>query len=240
MHQPFNSSLVVTPNTAKSSNTLIKRTAMSVALGVALLSMVGCETTQTQRDTGKGGLLGALGGAVLGGIIDGKDGAEKGALIGAAAGAIGGHIWSTKMQEQKAAMEKATAGTGIKVIKTDDNRLKLDIPSDVSFASGRSNVSPEFGRVLVAFADGLKTNPAALVTIEGHTDSVGSEASNLSLSKDRALSTRDYLAANGVAIGRITTNGYGETRPIADNATAAGKAQNRRVEIFMAEPAPKQ
>jgi len=93
---------------------------------------------------------------------------------------------------------------------------------------------------LVAFADGLKTNPAALVTIEGHTDSVGSEASNLSLSKDRALSTRDYLAANGVAIGRITTNGYGETRPIADNATAAGKAQNRRVEIFMAEPAPKQ
>lgn len=236
MKPVFHSSSVVTTQAASASHNA-KRALQAAVLGAALLALVGCETTQTQRDTGKGGILGALGGAVLGGIVDGKDGAEKGAVIGAAAGAIGGHIWSTKMQEQKAAMEKATAGTGIKVIKTDDNRLKLDIPSDVSFATGRSAVSPEFGRILVAFANSLKNNPASTVTIEGHTDSVGSASSNMTLSKDRALSTRDYLAANGVAIERMTTNGFGESKPIADNATAAGKAQNRRVEIFVAEMA---
>ena len=180
-----------------------------------------------------------MGGALLGGALDGKDGAEKGVLIGAAAGATGGHIWSTRMQEQKAAMEKATQGTGIKVIKTDDNRLKLDIPSDVPVGSGRYAVSPAFRTILGTFASSLVANPASLVVIEGHTDSVGSAASNLRLSQDRAPSTRDYLAAKGVTMARTSTNGYGETSPTADNASSAGRAHNRRVEIFVAEPPPK-
>ena len=238
MQQLLNSSPDVTCVATPTRRSLTTRAAQSFVAGAAVLALLGCETTQTQRDTGTGSLIGALGGALLGGALDGKDGAEKGVLIGAAAGAIVGHIWSTRMQEQKAAMEKATQGTGITVVKTDDNRLKLDIPSDVSFESGRYAVSPAFGTILGTFATSLKANPVSVVVIEGHTDSVGSAASNMRLSQDRALSTRDYLAAKGVAMARMSTKGYGETSPTADNASANGRALNRRVEIFVAEPAP--
>jgi outer membrane protein OmpA-like peptidoglycan-associated protein len=140
------------------------------------------------------------------------------------------------MQDQKAAMEQATAGTGVAVSQTADNRLKLDIPSDISFATGRSDVSTTFAPILNQFATSLNQNPVTTVTIIGHTDSTGSDAINNPLSIDRANSTRNYLVARGVAGNRIATDGRGSREPIADNNTNEGRAKNRRVEIYVAEP----
>src|SRR5574343_143323 len=158
-----------------------------------------------------------------------------GAAVGAALGAGGGYLWSRHMQEQKAAMEQATQGTGIGVTQTADNQLKLDIPSDLSFDSGRYEIKPALHAVLDRFATTLNQNPVTTVRIVGHTDNVGSDAVNNPLSVNRAAATRDYLVSRGVAGNRIAIDGRGSREPIADNGTPAGRAKNRRVEIFVAE-----
>jgi outer membrane protein OmpA-like peptidoglycan-associated protein len=142
------------------------------------------------------------------------------------------------MQEQKAEMEQATAGTGVAVTQTADNQLKLDIPSDISFDVNRADVKSNFRPVLDTFARSLLSNPATTVTIIGHTDSSGTDAINNPLSFNRAASTRDYLVGKGVAISRIAIDGRGSREPIVSNDTAANRAKNRRVEIYVAEPAP--
>jgi outer membrane protein OmpA-like peptidoglycan-associated protein len=134
-------------------------------------------------------------------------------------------------------MQAATQGTGVGVTQTADNQLKLDIPSDISFAVGRSDISPAFAPVLDQFAAGLRSNPNAEVRIVGHTDSTGSDAINNPLSVDRAASTRDYLVARGVNPQIFVIEGHGSTRPIATNDTAEGRAKNRRVEIYVGERA---
>jgi outer membrane protein OmpA-like peptidoglycan-associated protein len=208
----------------------------SLALVLAL-SATGCANmTETQQTTAKGAGIGALAGAVIGGIAGGGRGAATGAAIGGAAGAAGGYLWSQRMEEQKKAMEQATQGTGVAVTQTADNQLKLDIPSDISFDVGKAEVKPNFRPILDSFAKGLVSNPASTVRIIGHTDSTGSDAINNPLSVNRAASVRDYLAAQGVTASRVAIDGRGSREPIADNATAAGRAKNRRVEIFVGEP----
>lgn len=201
--------------------------------------MAGCANMdETQRTTATGAAVGAVAGALLGGVTAGGNktkSAATGAAIGAALGAGGGYLWSRHMQEQKAAMEQATQGTGIGVTQTADNQLKLDIPSDLSFDSGRYDIKPALHAVLDRFATTLNQNPVTTVRVVGHTDNVGSDAINNPLSVNRAAATRDYLVSRGVAGNRIAIDGRGSREPIADNATAAGKARNRRVEIFVAE-----
>jgi outer membrane protein OmpA-like peptidoglycan-associated protein len=141
------------------------------------------------------------------------------------------------MEKQKAEMEQATQGTGVSVSQTADNQLKLDIPSDVSFDTGRYEIKSNLRPILDRFATTLNQNPVTTVTIIGHTDSTGSDAINNPLSVNRAASTRDYLVARGVATNRIAIDGRGSREPIADNNTVSGRATNRRVEIFVAEPA---
>ena len=163
-------------------------------------------------------------------------GAMVGGAIGAAAGAIGGNIWSKRMQEQKRAMEDATQGTGVAVTQTPDNELKLDIPSDISFDTGRADIKPEMRPVLDRFAQSLTQHPVTTVRIIGHTDSTGSDAVNNPLSMERAASARDYLTGHGVASSRIAIDGRGEHEPIADNSSVEGRSKNRRIEVFVAEP----
>lgn len=216
---------------------LFTRSFLAVSVAGAL-ALTGCANmSETQQDSAKGAGLGALAGAVLGGATGGSKGATRGAVLGGAVGAAGGYVWSQKMQEQKAAMERATAGTGVAVSQTADNRLKLDIPSDISFDVGRSNIKSDFAGVLNQFAGTLNANPTTSVTIVGHTDSSGSDAINEPLSRDRANSARDYLVSRGVAATRIGTDGRGAREPVADNNTTAGRAKNRRVEVFVAEAA---
>jgi outer membrane protein OmpA-like peptidoglycan-associated protein len=211
---------------------------LSLLTVAAAVAVTGCANmSETQKDSAKGAGIGAAAGVVLGGLTGGSKGAAQGAVLGAGAGALGGYIWSTRMQEQKKQMEAATAGTGIGVSQTADNRLKLDVPADAGFASGRSTLSPTLVRVLGQFATTLQQNQATHVSIIGHTDSSGSDAINNPLSFDRANATRDYLVGRGVSAARISTDGRGSREPVADNGTPQGRALNRRVEIYVAEPA---
>jgi len=211
------------------------------AIALSLSGISGCANmSETQKTTGTGAAIGAAAGAVIGAATAGGNkgkSAATGAAIGAAVGAGGGYMWSKHMEEQKAAMEQATQGTGVSVSQTADNQLKLDIPSDVSFDTGRYDIKPNLRPVLDRFATTLNQNQVTTVTVIGHTDSTGSDAINNPLSVNRAASTRDYLVARGVATNRIVINGRGSYEPIADNNTTEGRAKNRRVEIFVAEAA---
>ena len=213
--------------------------AVAIALTLSVGALSGCANmSETERTTGTGAAIGAVAGGLIGAATAGGNrgkSAATGAAIGAAIGAGGGYLWSQRMQEQKAAMEQATQGTGVNVTQTADNQLKLEIPSDISFDPGRYDIKPNLRPVLDRFATTLNQNPVTNITIIGHTDNTGSDAVNNPLSVNRAAATRDYLVARGVASNRIAIDGRGSREPIADNTTTAGRAMNRRVEIFVAE-----
>ncbi|MEO8934372.1 MAG: OmpA family protein [Xanthomarina sp.] len=101
----------------------------------------------------------------------------------------------------------------------------------ILFDTGKSSIKTQSAEVLKSIVGILNEYPNAKFTIEGHTDSVGREASNMKLSKERAASVMDYLVSHGIASSRLTSEGFGQSRPIDSNKTAAGKANNRRVEI---------
>ncbi|RZL96405.1 MAG: OmpA family protein [Variovorax sp.] len=209
----------------------------SCALAVLLTGCAGI--SDTQRNTGIGAGAGALAGAAIGSATGGNRGAiGTGAVVGAAAGALGGYLWSQRMESQKRQMEQATQGTGIAVSQTANNELKLAIPSDASFDVGRAAIKPNFAAVLDQFATGLRNNANAEVKIIGHTDSTGTDAINNPLSVERAASTRDYLISRGVRATAFNIDGRGSREPVADNNSDAGRAQNRRVEIFVGERPP--
>jgi len=214
------------------------------AISLSMAGLSGCANmNETQRDTGMGAAIGAVAGGLIGAATAGGNkgkSAATGAAIGAALGAGGGYLWSQNMQKQRAEMEQATAGTGIGISQTTDNQLKVDIPADVSFDVGRYAIKPNMRPVLDRLASTLNQHPVTTVTIIGHTDSTGSDAVNDPLSVNRAASTRDYLVQRGVSAQRIAVDGRGSRQPVADNTTAAGRAMNRRVEIFIAEAAPQQ
>lgn len=205
---------------------------LSIIAAAALLA--GCANmSDTQRHTATGAGIGALGGAAIGALTGGSAG--TGAVVGAGVGALGGYIWSQHMEQQKRDMQAATQGSGVTVSQTADNQLKLDIPSDISFATGRADIEPNLRTVLDRFAQSLRANPGTEVRIIGHTDSTGSDAVNDPLSVARASSTRNYLTDRGVDPARIQVAGRGSHEPIASNATAEGRARNRRVEIYVGE-----
>ncbi len=211
---------------------------LTVSTLVAVIALGGCANmNEVQRGTATGAGIGAGIGAVLGATTGPGGGrrAATGAAIGGAAGAVIGNIWSSRMEQQKRQMEQATQGTGVQVTQTADNRLKLDIPSDISFDTNRADIKPDFRPILDKFAAGLVENPYTRINIIGHTDNTGGDAINNPLSVNRAAHTRDYLVARGVASNRISIDGRGSHEPLVSNDTNANRARNRRVEIFVAE-----
>lgn len=202
----------------------------------ALIGLSACAgMSETQRNAGMGALGGAVGGALIG-KATGSDKVGRDAAIGAGLGALGGYVWSQRMEAQRQAMSQATSGTGVEVTRTSDDQLKLEIPSDISFDVGRSEIKPDMRPILNRFAQTLKDNPGATIRIVGHTDSTGEDSVNRPLSLGRAMSARDFLVDRGVAAARIGVAGRGEQEPIASNATESGRAKNRRIEIFVGEP----
>jgi outer membrane protein OmpA-like peptidoglycan-associated protein len=218
-----------------------KKTALPLTLAlVAALATAGCENmSERQKGTAQGAGIGAAAGAILGAATGNSSSAAKGAVIGGAIGAIGGNLWSKKMEDKRRAMEQATQGTGVDVTRTADNQLKLNVPSDISFDTGRADIKPDLRSVLDSFANGLRDDPTTRIRIIGHTDSTGSDAINDPLSLQRARSVGSYLADRGIDPGRIEAIGRGEHEPIADNSSEAGRAKNRRVEILLREPEAK-
>lgn len=198
---------------------------------VTALLLTGCATaTPEQKGAGLGAAVGAVAGQILG-----RD--SKSTAIGAGLGALGGYVWSKSMADKKRAMEQATAGTGTVVTQTPDNQLKLSIPNDISFDTGRYDIQPRLRPILDQFAQGLSQQASMEVRIVGHTDNTGGDAINNPLSVNRAQSARDYLVSRGVSASRVAIDGRGSSEPIMDNNTESGRARNRRIDIFLAEPA---
>ena len=160
------------------------RAPLAAALAAAVL-ISGCALTETQRDVA----IGAGVGAVVGGLA----GDGKGAAIGAGVGAVGGYAWSRYMESKRQQMEQATAGTGVQVSQTADNRLQLNIPNDISFATNSSAIQAKLRPILDQFAQGMNQQQGLEMDIVGHADSTGSDKVNDPLSLARANSVRDYL-----------------------------------------------
>ncbi len=207
-----------------------------VGAASAALLVAGCaEMSPREQGTAKGAGIGAVAGAVLGSVTGGD--AASSAVIGGAVGAVAGNIWSKRQEERRVALEQATRGTGVQVSRTADDQLKLNIPNDVSFDLNSAAIRPAMRGVLDPFASQLRGDANARVSIVGHTDSSGSDAVNDPLSVQRAQSVRDYLVARGVPAVHMQIAGRGEREPVASNATEEGRARNRRVEIYLREPA---
>ncbi len=209
---------------------------------IMLVALVGCAgMTPSQQNTAQGTAVGTGLGAATGAAIGALAGdAGIGAAIGAGVGAVGGYAWSSRMEEQKRQMQQATAGTDIQVTQTANNQLKMNIPSDISFDSGRAEIKPEMYPVLNSLVAGLMSNPNAQASIVGHTDNTGNDAINNPLSVNRAANTRNYIVSQGIQSNRIRIDGRGSYEPEVPNDSPMNRAINRRVEVFVFEPQQQQ
>ncbi len=194
--------------------------------------IAGC-ATQQGTNTAVGTGTGAAAGAGLGAIFGGHRGAAVGAGLGAVAGGVVGYNWS----RIKGDVENSGArDLGVSVNEQTDGSLKVNIPSTVSFDTGSYVVKPALTPVLDSVARTLNENPELRAKVVGHTDSTGSAATNQTLSQNRATAVANNLARKGIAASRLTTEGRGPNDPVADNGTDVGRAENRRVEIYLYAP----
>lgn len=205
-----------------------------ITIATLAVMLFGCVTDPYTGEskfssTAAGGLLGAAGGAAVGALVS-KDKA-KGAIIGAAAGGLAGGGIGAYMDSQDIELRKELQGSGVSVTKNADKAITLNMPGDITFKSSSSDIIGNFVPVLDSVAKVLKKYDKTVIRVMGHTDSTGTITSNNILSEDRANAVASYLAAKGVARKRFTIEGYGPSKPVADNGTSAGRAQNRRVEI---------
>ena len=205
----------------------------------AMVFVTGCETLdpytreeKTSQAT-KGALIGAGIGAVVG-LMSGDDAVERRqrALIGAGVGALAGGAIGAYQDRQEAELRAELEGTGVSVTRIGDN-ITLNMPGNITFATDSSDLSPAFFDVLNSVGKVLTEFDQTVVEVAGHTDSTGSDAYNQGLSERRATSVATYLRSQGIMTDRLITIGMGESRPIADNSTSAGRQANRRVEITL-------
>lgn len=209
-----------------------------IAVVVMGFVLAGCANTAgTQGDAGQGSIIDVAAGTAISALLFGR---SRGAASNTRAGAavVAGYVWSQRMEVQKRQMQAATVGTEVQVLKTPDNRLKLDIPSDTAFDAGDARIKPNMQPILDSFAHSLIQNSDAYVTIIGHTDNSNNDVISNPLSFDHAASTRDYLVRQGLLPQRISINGRGSHEPVAANNTAASRAINRRVEIYVFDLTP--
>ncbi|AHI28385.1 OmpA family protein [Marinobacter similis] len=209
-----------------------------LAFAVATVGLGGCMTydpytgEEKTSSATKGSIIGALGGAAIGAATSSKSDRGKGALIGAAGGAaIGGGI-GYYMDKQEAQLRRQLEGSGVRVVRNGD-QIELIMPGNITFDLNQSSIKPSFTDTLDSVAMVLKEFDKTIIQIEGHTDSSGSQSYNQLLSEQRAGSVRDFLLNQNIAPKRTRAVGYGERYPLASNDSAAGREQNRRVELTL-------
>lgn len=220
--------------------TRIRITRALLAAALAAVAVAGCYTTdpytggREMNKTSKGAIIGAASGAVIG-LITGDSSRERRerALIGAGIGGLTGAGIGAYMDRQEAKLREQLRGTGVSVTRVGDN-ITLNMPGHVTFQTDSADLNASFFRVLDSVALVAKEFDKTIIESAGHTDSTGSEQYNQQLSERRAGTVAQYLRSRGIAADRLITVGVGEMRPIASNDTAAGRAQNRRVELTFA------
>lgn len=211
---------------------------MFVLGGSIVLSSCVFTGCASMSNTGKGAMIGGGSGAALGAGIGALAGKGKGAAIGAAVGAaVGsgtGALIGRRMDKQKKELE-AIEGAKVETVQDVNNlqAIKVTFDNGILFATNKSELSAASRDALTKFANSLKNSPDTDVTIYGHTDNTGTRAVNERVSKERADAVANYLVGQGISRSRIKTEGLAYDQPIADNSTAAGRAQNRRVEVFI-------
>ena len=211
----------------------MKKTIIVTALSI--LTIAGCAQNPfygEHAQTTRGAAIGAGAGAILGNVVAGSGNRTKGGLIGAAIGATVGGLVGRQMDKQEAELRQQMAGTGVQVQRQGDT-IRLQAPENITFDTGRADVKPQFQPVLSRVSHSIQQYPDTVVQIEGHTDSTGSASFNQTLSENRADAVRSYMAQRGVESNRLIAVGYGASRPVADNGTPQGRAQNRRVEVLI-------
>lgn len=207
----------------------------TLAILAAALFVAGCANnpyTGENRRTATGATIGAGAGAILGVGVSGSSDRGQGALIGAAVGATVGGLIGRQMDKQESELRRDMQGTGVDVVREGDT-IRLQAPENITFDTNRADVKSQFRPVLNQIANSIAQYPGTVVRVEGHTDSTGSASYNQTLSENRAKSVSSYLIGRGVESSRIQAMGYGFSRPVADNATASGRALNRRVEVLI-------
>ncbi|MEN2750115.1 MULTISPECIES: OmpA family protein [Psychrobacter] len=213
------------------------RNKLMIAAVASGLALSGCTTdpnTGQQRlnKTALGTLVGAAGGATIS-KATGGDKTGRDAAIGAALGAGVGYY----MERQAKQLEQQMAGTGVTVEQNPNTgNIDLVMPGNITFSFDDATLSSSFKPTLDKLASTMNQYNKTTVNIAGHTDSKGSDAYNMRLSRDRAYSVANYLTARGVSSNRINVVAYGESRPVADNGTDYGRQQNRRVELTINSP----
>jgi len=204
---------------------------LAIGLLGGTLILSGCGASRTVKGGGIGAGAGAALGAGIGAIAGGGRGAAIGSGIGALVGGTAGAIIGNKMDKQAAELEKIE---GAQVEKVNDGQaIKVTFESGILFATNSSTLNTASRESLDKFAESLLNNPDTDISIYGHTDSTGSDAINDPLSQRRAESVYNYLLSKGVSNNRMTFAGFGSSQPVADNSTTAGRAKNRRVEVFI-------
>ncbi|MBC7191377.1 OmpA family protein [Marinobacter sp.] len=215
----------------------MKKSIVAVSM-VAALGLGGCMTydpytgEEKTSSATKGSIIGAIGGAAVGAATSSKSDRGKGALIGAASGAaVGGGI-GYYMDRQEAQLRRKLEGSGVRVVRNGD-QIDLVMPGNITFDVNQSTIKPSFQDTLESVAVVLKEFDKTSIRIEGHTDSTGSRDYNQLLSERRAGAVRDFLLDRGIDASRTRAVGYGPRQPVASNDTAAGREQNRRVELTL-------
>ncbi len=208
-----------------------------LVFGIATALLAGCVTRNpytNQKEmsrSSKGALVGAAVGAVLG-VLTGSSNRAKRALIGAGVGALTGAGVGYYMDRQEAALRNELRGTGVRVIRR-GNQITLVMPGNITFRLNSSELRTRFYRVLNSVVRVVKHYRKTVLVIAGYTDSTGSVAYNQLLSRQRAQSVANYLMRKQINPRRLIVKGFGEQYPIANNATPAGRARNRRVELTL-------
>ena len=215
------------------------RNTLLASLAIGSLTLSSCTTVnpytgeQQVSKTSRNAAIGAIGGGILGAVIGNNTGSgdsRKGAIIGALGGAAIGAGIGQYMDRQEAQIRQQLEGSGVSVSRV-GNDLVLNMPSDITFQTGQSGIQSQFASTLSSVALVLKNYSKTRISIAGHTDSDGSHRYNQNLSVQRAESVAYHLNSHGVPGPRLLTYGFGESRPIAANSSANGKALNRRVEL---------
>lgn len=203
---------------------------VSVVVLATTLALAGCTYDNgTANPTATGAVVGGLTGAVAGRAIGASTGAT---VVGGAIGAADGGAIGANMASQELELRQSLAGTGAYVTNT-GSQLLVVLPEAVTFRTGSAVVDPGFRPALRTVSESLRRHPNSTVRVVGHTDNIGTAAYNQQLSQDRAMAVARQLIAYGTTVSRITVSGRGYNEPVASNASAAGRAQNRRVEIVI-------
>jgi len=201
----------------------MQKTLLATTIAVMVLS--GC---QSMNNTQRGAAIGAVTGAVVGKGTGDHDKSRY--LWGAVVGAIAGSAIGSYMDKQEQEFRQELAGSGVRVTREGD-RLRLELPSNVTFATDSATIAANFYPVLNDVAKVLNKYRKTYLLVEGHTDSTGSAEHNQRLSENRANAVRNYLVGQAVDQRRLTTQGMGESQPVAENSTQSGRQLNRRVEL---------